>query len=165
MKDTNDPLNIFNELKQMDLKNANFFESLTDEQKKQLQPYSLMRWASGCEGQYKYYVLQMINTLVNKDYGLIKTEDKELLWKLLSACGTGTLNKYSWIKPVGKKQTNTPKIDELILQENIDVNDKELNLIKKFLTEESLEKYCKYQGYTDKEIKDVKTEFKKFKRS
>lgn len=165
MKDKNDPLNIFNELKQVDLKNVDFFQTLDDKQQKQLQPYTLMRWLSGCEGPYKYFVLRMVNDFVNNNYSLIKTEDKELLWKLLCLCGTEEVNKYSWIKPPNKRITKTPKLDALILDENPDISEKELVIIKNSFTEDKIEEYCKLQGFQDKEIKEYVTEYKKYKRN
>lgn len=163
MKDKNDPLNIFNELKEMDLKNRDFFSNLTPEQQTQMQPYTMMRWASGCEGEYKDYTLIAINKFVNVGYADIKTEDKELLWKLMCIAGKGTKDRYSWIKPPSAKSSKTPKIDALIIEYNPDYNAMEVNIVKKNLTKKSLTDFCKSIGFADKEIKPYTEELKKIK--
>lgn len=164
MRDNTDPLNIFNELKNIDKRNFDFFSELTDEQKKQIAPYVIMRWASIAEdnsGLNDYY-LQAINQIVNLNYWQISSH-KELVWKLLCITGSEMTVKRNWIK-FGEKGTNTPKIDKLIRMDNPDINDMEVEIVREKFTKESLTEYCRQHAFSDKETKEYIEEFKKYKK-
>ena len=164
MKDNNDPLNIFNELKNIDYRNFDFYDSLTDEQQKQIAPYVIMRWASianESSGLNDYY-LQAINQIVNINYWDISSH-KELVWKLLCVTGAGEVTRRTWIK-FGDKQTRTPKIDKLIREDNPDLNDMEIEIVREKFTKESLTEYCRQHAFSDKETKEYLEEYKKYKK-
>ena len=45
-----DKLNIGNEMRQFDRKNRQFYDELTEEERKKFSPYLMIRWGSAVEG-------------------------------------------------------------------------------------------------------------------
>jgi len=65
-----DRLNIRNEMRQLDLKQRDFYRSLTDEEKKKFSNFLMIRWSAtvkGDRGLQEYYV-QSCNHYLNKHF-------------------------------------------------------------------------------------------------
>ena len=85
-------LDIKRVLKAVDNKNYNFYSNLTDEERKELSPFVLMRFVSNVQGQdqdIEEWFVEMTNDFVNKNHWQLSKNHKELLWKLLAATGAG----------------------------------------------------------------------------
>lgn len=157
---TNDPLNIFNELKELDCRNKDFYSDLSQENKKKIGMFPIMRWASGVQSRdvemQEYYILA--TNEVNKmffDLG----KHPELQWKMLSTIGVGTSVRHQWIPMMKKKTTN--KLDKLLYDYNPFLNDHELKIIKSKITVDDIKDVCKQYGMEDAEIKEYIKEVKK----
>lgn len=87
-------LDIFRVLGAADGKNTAFYQTLTDDERKELQPFLVMRWMSGTSSASQVY---MINELVNP-YAFSLTQHKELLWKLMTVANDGRRTRYVWNK-------------------------------------------------------------------
>ena len=78
---------IFEVIKQIDRKNYNYYDSLTDEQKKEIQPYTLMRWMSTVSDEQSHQKYNItINNNVNKYFWEL-SKYKDLQFKLLCTSG------------------------------------------------------------------------------
>lgn len=97
-------LAIFDILNAVNNKNANYFDKLTDDEIKTIQPFVLMRWLTGTDDEAQ---IIMLNEFVNP-YAFSLTEHKELVWKLLTIANSGNRQRYSWTKLDGKKNPNKP---------------------------------------------------------
>lgn len=130
--------NIFDVIKQIDKKNYQYFDSLNEEQKKEIQPYTLARWMSTVADEYDHKKYNMdINNNVNMYFWNL-SKYKDLQFKLLCTCGQTGFNKHQWI-PISKSST-----------------DKTLNSIKDYffgLTEKEIQ--MKYGRMTKEEIKNI----------
>ena len=129
---------IFEVIKQIDRKNYNYYDSLTDEQKKEIQPYTLMRWMSTVSDEQSHQKYNItINNNVNKYFWEL-SKYKDLQFKLLCTSGQSGFNRHQWI-PISKT-----------------LNDKTLNSIKEYfqgLTSQEIQ--MKYQKMSKEEIKDI----------
>ena len=105
--------NIFQVLTHIDKKDYNYFKNLSDEQLKDMQPYTLLKWLSHVStdvNKAEYYTLAT-NELVNVNYWKM-SKYKDLQLQLLCACGCGSWTKHGWLK-VKTASKKDKKITEL----------------------------------------------------
>jgi hypothetical protein len=109
-------LDIKRELSAVDLKKYNFYDSLTDEEKKAFSPYVLMRYVSNVEGDrdIQEWFLEMTNELVNKDHWTLSKNHKALLWKLFAGTGAGVKCYHPYLKAGTKEKA--VKIEKLLAE-------------------------------------------------
>jgi hypothetical protein len=65
-----DKLNIANEMKQFDLKNRDFYDELTPEERKKFSNFLMIRWGSSVQGsqELQEYYVQSCNHYFNKNF-------------------------------------------------------------------------------------------------
>ena len=97
-------LDIKRELNAVDSRNYDFYENLTDEEKKAFSPYILMRYTANVQGDQSLqeWFLERTNEYVNKSHWELSKNHKPLLWKLFAATGIGS-NMYHPYLAAGKK--------------------------------------------------------------
>lgn len=105
-------LDIFKVLNAADAKNTAFYVLLTDEERKELQPFLVARWMSGTFNAGQIY---LINEFVNP-YMFSLTSHKQLLWQLLTVCNVGKSQRYSWNKLPAKRESGKPNAIKVIRQ-------------------------------------------------
>ena len=115
-----DKLDIFTVLNAVDKKNHAFLSKLTPEQQKEVQPFVVTRWLSGTGSARQ---IMLLNEVVNP-YNFSLTKHKELLWKLLTVCGSGRSNRYTWMKLPSKASVGMTNIVSL-LKEYYNYSDRE----------------------------------------
>jgi hypothetical protein len=139
---------IFKVITELDKKNYDFFKTYTDEQYKELQPYTLLRWLSSVQGNdllCEEYILKT-NNLVN-NYVFTLTEHKNLLLNLLCSCGSSKWVKHNWIA--------LPKNDKLSKEDKIvkdfyKYDDDEWELKKETISKEEVNELLQFLGKADK---------------
>lgn len=102
-------LDIFRVLGAADSKSADFYDELSDEEKKAYVPLVTARWMSGTNDERQ---IMMINEFLNP-YLFSLYKHPHLLWKLTVACNSGRKQRYVWNKlPSGKEvgKSNTIKL-------------------------------------------------------
>lgn len=101
-----DKLHIHNEMQQLDRKNRDFYDSLTDEERKKFSTYLMIRWSSTVQAsrEVQEYYVQSCNHYLNKNFFAVGKHPK-LQWLMASAVspGLGTYN-HSWIKQKTKEK-------------------------------------------------------------
>lgn len=148
-----DPLNISNEMAQFDRKNREFYDSLTDEQKKKFSPYLMIRWGSSVQGSRDLQEFYLISTneRFNKHFFSISTaKHKKLQWLLASTVspGMGT-HRHQWIPPKKKEPgagTMRKQLSELFPH----LKDDEIDLLAQMTTKKELDQYLKDLGTDQK---------------
>jgi hypothetical protein len=110
------PLDIKRELAAVDLRNYNFYEKLTDQEKKEFSPYILMRYVANVEGDrdLQEWFLERTNELVNKDHWTLSKNHKALLWKLFASTGVGMKTYHPYLKAGTKEKAE--KIEKLLAE-------------------------------------------------
>src|ERR1700756_3326032 len=100
------------ELPAMDFRDMNFYANLSDEHKKEISLWLLMRYMSSSQNNTEYH-LMMVNDMVNHNFSSL-SKHPELQWKLLAMCGTKRKQFHPWIAP--PKGIKKNKLEEAILQ-------------------------------------------------
>jgi len=142
-------------LRAIDLKNRDYWDNLTDEQKKKHSNYLALRWASSVNGNQdlaKYYVLST-NQQVNKNFWSLNKHPK-LQW-LLTTCispGMGG-HRHEWIAFKGKSAKN--KKAQLIANLNPTMKMDEAEHLSILITDIELTAHLKDLGWEDKKIREA----------
>ena len=144
-----DKLNIANEMKEFDLKNRDFYNDLTDEERKKFSNFLMIRWGSSVQGSRDLQEFYLISTneRLNKHFFAINRHP-QLQWLCASSVspGMGT-HRHQWISPKKKdensanagtkkkqlmmlfpnmKRFDVDTLSKLISQKEIDVHLREL---------------------------------------
>lgn len=150
-KEKKNSLSLTVELPAMDFGDKKFYSKLTEEQKKEISLWVLMRFMSSSQNLPEHH-LTMVNALVNNKFSSI-SKHPELQWMLLALCGSGRKQYHPWIAP--PKGVKKNKLEELILSHFPLLNDEELELLIKINNKEEISEFLKENGYDDKTIKEL----------
>lgn len=144
---TTDKLNIKNEMAQFDKKNRQFYDELTDEEKKKFSNYLMIRWGSSVRGsdiEQAVYLLSC-NENFNKHFFAINRHPK-LQWLCATAVspGWGTFS-HNWIAPKKKEPAAGSTKKQLAeLFPNLKMDD--IELLSKLITKKELDQYLMQLG-------------------
>jgi len=99
-----DKLSITNEMTQFDRKNREFYDHLTDEERKKFSNYLMIRWGSAVQGsrELQEFYLISCNQRLNKHFFAINRHP-QLQWLCATTVspGMGT-HRHQWIAPKKK---------------------------------------------------------------
>ena len=147
MTQTSDKLNIANEMKQFDLKNRNFYDELTPEERKKFSNYLMIRWGSSVQGsrELQEYYVQSCNHYFNKNFFAINRHPK-LQWLCATAVSPGMgVHRHQWIS-TKKKQAVTGTVIKQLAELYPDMRDDELDLLAKITTKQELDDHVQAHG-------------------
>lgn len=107
-------LNLKRILQAVDTRNYDFYDNLTDDEKKEFSPYILMRYVSNVSGDdyLQEWYIERTNELVNKNHWAMSKNHKSLIWKLFAAIGVGSVQYHPYLA-LGKKEKKN-KIENLL---------------------------------------------------
>lgn len=148
-------LDIKRELRSVDQKDYNFYDNLTDEEKKAFSPYILMRYTSNVQiddRDVQEWYLEMTNELVNKHHWVLSKSHKSLLWKLFSATGSG-INCYHPYLAAGKKE-KANKIEKLLVELYPAMKLSEIKLMASMMDKNDREELFDKMGFDKKQRKE-----------
>jgi hypothetical protein len=147
-------LDIKRELTAVDQKNYDFYDNLSDEEKKAFSPYILMRYTASVQGDsdVQEWYLEMTNEMVNKHHWTLSKNHKPLLWKLFSACGTG-VNAYHPYLAAGKKE-KAEKIEKLLCELYPARKMDEIKLLASMMDKKDKEELFDKMGFDKKQRKE-----------
>ena len=139
------------ELSNMDMRNFDFYSSLSDEQKKEISIWVLMRYMSS-SGSNSIDHLLTVNDFVNHNFNDL-SKHPELQWKLLAVCGTGKKQFHPWVPPPrGKKKNKLQSaLSEIYPLLRID----EIDLMLKINTKEEIKEFLIDRGMEEKQVKEI----------
>lgn len=147
-------LDIKRELSAVDTKKYNFYDSLTDEEKKSFSPFILMRYMSSSQGDrdIQEWFLEMTNELVNKNHWDLSKNHKALLWKLFAGVGTGASAYHPYLAAGKKEKAN--KIEKLLVELYPSMKFSEIKMLGKMMTREDINELFDKLGFDKKQRKD-----------
>jgi uncharacterized protein YdcH (DUF465 family) len=157
-------LELKDELYAMDTKNKNFYNNLTDEQKKLFSAYVMMRWMSLApdqEGLHDYHITA-VNEFVNDGFWLL-SKDPEFQYLLLSVCGTGSKQYHQWIPHAKSKTSNKSALNTFLMETFPGMNNLETQILLQTTSKEDFKDFLKMHGKADDEIKELVKQFEKIK--
>jgi hypothetical protein len=112
-----DKLSIQNEMRCFDLKDRDFYRSLTDEERKKFSNYLMIRWGSAVQGSrelQEFYVIAT-NERLNKHFFAINRHPG-LQWLCATAVSPGMgVHRHQWISPK-KKETGSTEIKKALIE-------------------------------------------------
>jgi hypothetical protein len=148
------PLDIKRELANVDLRNYDFYDKLTAEEKKEFSPYILMRYVANVEGDrdLQEWFLERTNELVNKDHWTLSKNHKALLWKLFAGCGVGMKTYHPYLKAGTKEKAE--KIEKLLAEIYPAMKMSDIKLQAKMMTKEDKNELFDKMGFDKKQRKD-----------
>ena len=144
-----DPLSIGNEMTQFDRKNREFYDSLTDEQKRKFSPYLMIRWGSSVQGSrdlQEFYVIAT-NERLNRHFFDLGRHPK-LQWLLATTVSPdmGT-QRHQWIAPK-KKEPGASGIRKQLNELFPHLKDDEIALLAQITTKKELDDYIRDHGHS-----------------
>jgi hypothetical protein len=148
-------LSIKEEMRAMDQKDRSWYDSLTEEEKKKLSPWVLMRYASSVKHDitdFEQHYLEWTNELVNVHFNTLR-KHTQLQWQLLQVVGLGKSQFHNWIAP-GKRGTEN-KLFKIFRENNPQYNDDELEIFILNHDVKEIENLLLDYGLDKKEIKKV----------
>jgi hypothetical protein len=150
-----DPLDIKNEMAQFDRKNRDFYDSLTDEQKKKFAPFLMIRWGSSVGGSpdLQAYYLMSCNERLNKNFFDISAkEHKKFQWLLATTVSPGMGSQYhQWIAP--KKKTTDNKAVKFFRELYPHLKDDEITLMASINDKNDIKQMARELGWSEEDIK------------
>lgn len=147
-------LDIKRELVAVDLRNYNFYDTLTDQEKKEFSPYVLMRYVSNVDGDrdLQEWFLERTNELVNKNHWELSKNHKALLWKLFAGCGPGVKTYHPYLKGASKEKA--VKIEKLLCELYPAMKMAEIKMLAKSMSKEDKTELFDKMGFDKKQRKD-----------
>lgn len=147
-------LDIKKELEALDKRDLDFYKNLSDEDKKLLSPFVLMRFSSNVQGDsdLEEWFVETTNEFVNKDHWTLSKNHKELLWKLLASTGTGIKCFHPYLA-AGKKE-KAEKLEKLIAELNPSMKMSDVKLLTSLMDEKDKKELFDGLGFDKKQRKD-----------
>jgi len=137
----------------IDKKDRNFYNNLSDEQKKAFSAWMMMRYCSSVQGRDAANYIYMTNELVNYQFSEV-SKHPELQWLLLSACGVGKIQFHPYLKPPNSRKKKN-KIFEFVSNIFPHMKAEDINNMIDINTKEELIEFAQSHGHDDKTIKDI----------
>ncbi len=147
-----DKLSIQNEMAQLDRKNRDFYDELTDEERKKFSNYLMLRWGSAVQGsrELQEYYVQSTNHYLNKHYFAINRHPK-LQWLAATAISPGMGNqRHTWIAPKKKDSANS-ELRKTLMQIMPTAKMSDIELLSQLIDRRELREYLRDNGNPDKD--------------
>jgi len=146
-----DKLHIGNEMRQLDLKNRDFYDSLDAEERKKFSTFLMLRWSSCVEGsqELQEYYVQSCNHYLNKHFFTLSRHPK-LQWLCSTAVspGMGT-SRHNWIAPK-KKEAGAGAKRKALAAMFPHYKDDEIDVMMQIVTQKEIDAYHKSAGLDKK---------------
>jgi len=137
----------------LDRKDREFYNRLSDDQKKDFGAWILLRYASSVQGQSAPQFIYMVNECVNKDFYAIN-KHPELQWLLFTTCGNKKIQYHQYIKPpTARKKKN--KVQDFVASLYPHLKSDEIDLFLSINNNNELTELAKANGYADKDIEKI----------
>lgn len=145
-------LSIQNEMTQFDRKNREFYDSLTDEERKKFSNYLMIRWGSAVQGspELQEFYLIATNERLNKHFFAINKHPK-LQWLAATSVspGMGT-HRHQWIAPK-KKEAGSNEVKKFLLEQFPAMKISDIETLSNFVTKKDIKEFQREHGHADKD--------------
>jgi hypothetical protein len=150
-----DKLSIKSETAALDRKDRNFYESLTDEEKKKFSPYLMLRYSACVEGNadLQAWYLMATNERVNKNFfDVSTTQHKKLQWLMCTTVSPDMGNqRHYWLG--SKKSDKDNKAIKFLTSLYPELKSDDIELLTELNSKEDLRNLARQHGWDDKRIK------------
>lgn len=141
-----DKLSINNEMAQLDRKNRDFFNSLTDEERKKFSNFLMIRYGSSVLGdrELQEYYVKACNYYMNKHFFAIN-KHPQLQWLSATAISPGLgSQRHQWIAPK-KKEPGATGFKKQIADLFPNMKHDEIELMATITTKKEIDAYMREQ--------------------
>lgn len=145
-------LDIASEMRALDRKERNFFDDLTDEERRKFSPFLMIRWGSSVQGSrelQEFYVIAT-NERLNKHFFSVNTvKHKKLQWLMATTISPNMgVHRHVWIAPKKKESASSKKkqLAELFPQ----LKDDDITALAAITSDEDIKQYIKDHGHDAK---------------
>jgi len=151
-----DKLSIKNEMAMVDGKVRDFYDDLTEEERKKFSPYIMLKYTANVSGNVDLaeYYLRRCNDTYNKDFFNIGRHPK-LQWLCATTVSPGMGNNFHYWLKVPKKGASANKERKFLQQMYPNAKEDELDMLVEINTKDDLKAHARELGWSDKEIKDA----------
>lgn len=132
---------------QFDKKNRDFYDSLTDEEKKKFSNFLMIRYGSSVNGSadLQHFYLVATNERLNKHFFTINRHPK-LQWLCATTVSPDMgVMRHNWIAPK-KKETGASGIKKQLMELYPNMKADEIELMSKLNTKKEIDTYLKLAG-------------------
>jgi hypothetical protein len=122
-------------LNEIDNKNYHYYNSLSDESKKDFNPYPLLRFTSNVNGDIdllEWFILKT-NECTNKNFWDLQKNHKELLWLLNCSIGAGITTYHPYIPAM--KREKTDEIEKILENKYPTMKISDIKLLSQMMTD------------------------------
>jgi chlorite dismutase len=150
-----DKLSIQNEMRQFDLKNRQFYDELTDQERKKFSSYLIMKYGANVDSDadFQEWYIRATNERINLHFFDINKHEK-LQWLLCTTVSPRLgLQRHYW--QASKKKEGDNKIYKFLAQLYPEMKVKDLELLADITSRDELKKLAIEMGYSDSDIKKV----------
>ena len=146
-----DKLNIANEMRQFDRKNRDFYNELSDEERKKFSNFLMLRWGSAVEGSrelQEFYVIAL-NERFNKHFFTL-SRHPALQWLCATTVSPdmGT-PRHTWIAPK-KKEPGASGIRKQLAELYPHLKDDDIAVLASITTKKEIDEHVKLLGQDTK---------------
>jgi hypothetical protein len=147
-------LDIKRELRAVDTRDYDFYDGLSDEEKKAFSPYILMRYTSNVQGDrdLQEWFLETTNEYVNKHHWTLSKNHKPLLWKLFAATGVGQTMYHQYLAAGKKGKAN--KIEKLLCELYPTMKLEDIKILAQMMTDEDKKELFDKMGFDKTQRKE-----------
>ena len=149
-----DKLSIKNEMAMFDGKVREFYDDLTDEERKKFGPFLMIRWGSSVSGsaELQEWYLRATNERLNVNFFDLGKHPK-LQWLLATTVSPGMGNQYhEWIAPKKRKSEGNKTI-KFLRKLYPEKKEDELELLATINSTDDIKQFARELGWDDKQIK------------
>jgi hypothetical protein len=146
-----DKLSIQNEMAQFDRKNRNFYDELTDEERKKFSNYLMIRWGSAVQGSrdlQEFYIIATNERLNKRFFDINRHPRLQWLTATTVSPGLGT-QRHPWVAP-RKKEAGASSIRKQLAEMYPHLKDDEVELMSRINDKKDIDAYLKASGQDTK---------------
>jgi len=141
-------------LPQIDKGNADWWDTLTAEQKKQVSFWLLTRYISSSNGTYTDTAMAVLTTneYYNKNWNTLGTKHPKLQWQILCMINEDRKSRFHKYLNLRRTANSGSKAVKLLLKLFPNKKLDEVTLLARISTKEEIRKLAKSHGIEDKDI-------------
>ena len=144
-----DKLSIANEMKMFDHKVRDFYDELTDDERKKFAPFLMIRWGSAVEGSrdlQEFYVISTNERLNKNFFNISSSKHRKLQWLMATTVspGMGSL-RHNWIAPK-KKEAGAGSMKKQLAELFPHYKPDEIDVMAAITTKKELDQYIRQHG-------------------
>ena len=151
-----DKLYIGYEMEQFDKKNRDFYDELTEEEKKKFSPFLMIRWGADVQGSadIQAYYLLSVNERLNKNFfDISTTQHKKFQWLMATTVSPGMgKQSHKWLAAKKKDSANN-KAEKFLAELYPELRYDEIKLLARINTKDDLKQLARQHGWDDKRIR------------